>query len=36
MREQEGFDLVKEQVDTWSEVYINQVSFEEERDNILM
>jgi hypothetical protein len=35
MREEEATKIVKEIVDGWSKVYINQVFFEQAVDNIL-
>merc|ERR1719232_19975 len=35
MREEEGLQIVKKIVDTWSKVYINQVFFSQEYGNIL-
>ena len=35
MREEEGTQIVKNIVNSWSKVYINQVFFEQEVGNIL-
>ena len=35
MREEDGLQIVKKIVDTWSKVYINQVFYKQEYGNIL-